>query len=88
MPMSEKISEDKLYSLQEVAKHLRVSERSVFRYIHSGKLRATKIGYWRISAKDLRAFLLGSANVLQHIGKQFPAPKAVSKKRLEKSKNK
>lgn len=54
--------DDKLYSLQEVAKILRVSERSIFRYIHGGRLRATKIGYWRISLSDLKAFLGANAN--------------------------
>lgn len=48
---------DKLLTLKEVAERLRVSERSVFRYIHSGKLVASKIGYWRISEKDLKDFL-------------------------------
>ena len=48
---------EKLLTLNEVAKVLRVSERSVFRYIHGGKLKATKIGYWRISQKDLNDFL-------------------------------
>ncbi len=47
----------KLLTLKEVAETLRVSERSVFRYIHSGKLKATKIGYWRIAQKDLGKFL-------------------------------
>ncbi len=48
---------EKLLTLKEVAGVLRVSERSVFRYIHDGKLKATKIGYWRISEKDLKKFL-------------------------------
>lgn len=43
--------------LGEVAKLLRVSERSVFRYIHSGRLKATKVGYWRIGERDLKKFL-------------------------------
>ena len=47
----------KLLTLKEVATRLRVSERSVFRYIHSGKLKATKIGYWRISEKDFLVFI-------------------------------
>lgn len=55
--------DEELYNLQEVAKKLRVSERSVFRYIHEGKLRATKIGYWRITKDDLRAFLAKNANI-------------------------
>lgn len=49
--------EEKLLTLKEVATFLRVSERSIFRYIHSGKLKASKIGYWRISEKDLKDFL-------------------------------
>lgn len=52
-----------LYSLKEVAKILRVSERSVFRYIHAKKLGATKIGYWRISDDDLKNFLSENANI-------------------------
>lgn len=52
---------EKLYNLKETAKLLRVSERSIFRYIHNGKLRAIKIGYWRISQKDLNTFLSKNA---------------------------
>ena len=54
---------EKLYTTQEVAKILRVSERSVFRYIDDNKLKATKIGYWRISESDLIKFLRENANV-------------------------
>lgn len=54
---------EKLYSLKEVADMLRVSERSIFRYIHSGKLKATKIGYWRISEKDVQQFLNDNSNL-------------------------
>jgi predicted transcriptional regulator len=65
--MSELLIE-KLYSLKEVAKILDVSERTVFRYINGEnadgkKLRATKIGYWKISNKDLITFISKSANV-------------------------
>ncbi|MCX6724329.1 MAG: helix-turn-helix domain-containing protein [Candidatus Staskawiczbacteria bacterium] len=52
-----KIINEKFYTLQEVAKLFRVSERSIFRYIHSGKLKASKIGYWRIMGNDIRDFL-------------------------------
>jgi excisionase family DNA binding protein len=54
---------EKLYSLREVAKILRVSERTVFRYIHAKKLGATKIGYWRISEGNLKQFLDSRANI-------------------------
>ena len=53
---------EKLLTLKEVAKRLRVSERSVFRYIHDGKLKASKIGYWRITEKDLTKFIDQQAN--------------------------
>jgi len=54
---------EKLLKLKEVAKLLRVSERSVFRYIHNGRLKATKIGYWRITNKDLQDFIKQSSNI-------------------------
>ena len=53
---------DKLLTIEEVAKILRVSERSVNRYIVSGKLRASKIGWWRIKQSDLDRFLEETSN--------------------------
>ena len=53
----------KFLTLKEVAARLRVSERSIFRYIHSGKLKATKIGYWRISEKDFDEFIKRNSNL-------------------------
>jgi len=53
----------KTYRIEEAAKKLGVSARSVFRYIHDKKLRATKIGYWRITGEDLHVFIAGRANV-------------------------
>ncbi len=78
-------SSEKLYSLQEVAKMLRVSERSVFRYIHGGKLRATKIGYWRISGADLSRFLTENQNVYKAVNKRdFMSKVEVIKKKKTK----
>ena len=54
---------DKLLTIKEVAKILRVSERSVNRYIEAGRLKASKIGQWRISQKDLNEFLEKNLNV-------------------------
>jgi len=54
---------EELLKLKEVAKILRVSERSVFRYIHNGRLKATKIGYWRIYEKDLEEFIKAQSNM-------------------------
>jgi len=46
-----------LYTLKEVSNILLVSERSVFRYIKSGRLKAKKIGQWRIKKEDLDKFI-------------------------------
>jgi len=54
---------EKLYTLDEVAKYLRVSERTLFRYIKKGKLRAYRIGQWRVSEKDLNKFLKYVSNI-------------------------
>jgi len=53
---------EKLLTIKEVAKYLRVSERSVLRYIESGRLRASRIGQWRIREKDLEGFLKENSN--------------------------
>jgi DNA (cytosine-5)-methyltransferase 1 len=57
------MTQEKFLTLQEVADRLRVSERSVFRYIHSGRLEATKVGYWRIKESDLEKFLKENSSV-------------------------
>jgi excisionase family DNA binding protein len=57
------MSPAKLLTLKEVAGRLRVSERSVFRYIHSKRLKASKIGYWRIREDDLNRFISASSYV-------------------------
>ena len=57
------MTNNKLLNVKEVAEALRVSERSVFRYIHDGKLKASKVGYWRINEEDLRHFLQQTSNV-------------------------
>lgn len=53
---------DKLLTIEEVAEILRVSERSVNRYIVSSKLKASKIGWWRIKQSDLDKFLEETSN--------------------------
>ena len=55
--------EDKLLTIEEVAKILRVSSRSVNRYIESGRLKASKLGVWRIKQSDLDRFLEETSNV-------------------------
>jgi len=53
---------DKLLTIKEVAKYLRVSERSVLRYIEAGRLKASKVGWWRIMQSDLDDFLKRTSN--------------------------
>jgi excisionase family DNA binding protein len=53
---------DKLLTIKEVAKYLRVSERSVLRYIEAGRLVAVKVGYWRVKEKDLNEFISKNTN--------------------------
>ncbi|HNQ44817.1 MAG TPA: helix-turn-helix domain-containing protein [bacterium] len=55
---------DKLFTIEETAKILRVSSRSVNRYIESGKLKASKIGSWRITELDLQKFLEDTSNLV------------------------
>ena len=54
---------EKLLTLKETAKILRVSERTIMRYLKSGKLKASKLGQWRIKQSDLDKFLKDNSNV-------------------------
>lgn len=63
--MDQKSDKEKLLTVEEVAAILRVSYRSVVRYIESGRLRASKIGVWRIKQADLDTFLNDTSNVKQ-----------------------
>jgi excisionase family DNA binding protein len=47
------------YTLQEVANRLRVSYRSVYRWVHEGRLVAYQVGNreWRVRDVDLERFL-------------------------------
>ena len=48
---------DKYYSKAEVAEVLGVHERTIARYLHSGKLKGARMGKaWRISESDIKAF--------------------------------
>lgn len=53
---------DKLLTIEEAAEILRVSTRSIVRYIESGRLVASKIGVWRIKESDLKDFLDKTSN--------------------------
>lgn len=52
------LKELRLYSVPELARLWDVSNRTLYRYIHSGKLKATKVGKrWRITRKEIDRFL-------------------------------
>jgi len=47
----------KVYTLPEVAKLLKCSDRQIFRYLADGKLNGSKHGKWRFTDEDVRKFL-------------------------------
>lgn len=53
---------EKFLTIKEVAKKLRVSERSVMRYIKAKKLVASKMGQWRVKENDLELFFKKHSN--------------------------
>jgi len=55
--------DEKLLTIEEVAKVLRVSTRTVIRYIEAGRLKASKIGVWRVKVVDLGNFLEETSNI-------------------------
>ncbi len=58
------MTEDKLLTPPQVAQRLQVHERTVTQWLRRGHLRGFKIGKeWRVSSRDLEAFLEQSANV-------------------------
>ncbi len=58
------MTEKKLLTPTQVALRLQVNERTVTQWLRKGHLRGFKIGKeWRVSTRDLEAFLEQSANV-------------------------
>jgi excisionase family DNA binding protein len=46
------------YTLQEIADRLKVHYRTVYRWVHAGKLQAYKFGQdWRVKESDLKEFI-------------------------------
>lgn len=52
---------EKLLKLEDACKILGVSGRSMYRYIHTGRLKAYKIGHWKIKERDLQEFIKSSS---------------------------
>jgi excisionase family DNA binding protein len=53
---------NKFLTVEEVADYLVVDQRTIYRYIHAKKIKATKIGSWRITVADLQDFIKQSTN--------------------------
>ena len=53
---------EKILTIKDVAKLLHIGERSVYRYIKAKKLKAVKIGFWRIEKKSVERFVKQSSN--------------------------
>ena len=54
----------KLYTIEEIAKILKVTQRTVYNYIKAHQLKAIKIGkYWRIKHTDFQMFLATGTNI-------------------------
>ncbi len=52
------MAEFKLYTTDEIADILKVTQRTIYNYIKSGTLKGIKIGkYWRVRHTDLEMFL-------------------------------
>jgi len=48
----------KVYALDEVATILKVTRRTLYTYVHDGKLKAVKMGkYWRVAEGALVEFI-------------------------------
>lgn len=62
------MTQEKFLSLEDARKILGVSERSMYRYIHDGRLKAYKIGYWKIKGQDLQNFINRSFHKPKNIG--------------------
>ncbi len=54
---------DKLLTIEETAEILRVSTRTVIRYIDSGQLKASRLGIWRIKQSDIEKMLEATSNL-------------------------
>lgn len=50
------------FTAKEAANVLRVSERTIMRYIKTKRLHATKIGQWRIKKADIDRLVKASSN--------------------------
>ena len=56
-------TQDKLYTLQEVADYLRVTRQTIYNYVAAKKLKAFKAGReYRVTEEELQAFIKSTYN--------------------------
>ena len=61
--MSETKNSITVYTLQEVADILKVTRQTIYNYVTSGRLRATKFGKeYRVTEEDLRQLIQNGRN--------------------------
>jgi excisionase family DNA binding protein len=52
------MTEEQVYTPEEIAEKLKMSKLTVMNWLRSGKLKGLKAGrYWRVRASDLNAYL-------------------------------
>lgn len=44
-------------TIPEAAEYLGIGQRTLFRYLHDGRIKAAKLGRWRFRKEDLDAFI-------------------------------
>lgn len=61
--MSEKITELKLYTVDELAKLFEVTRRTMYNYVKQGKVKGVKIGgTWKFTEENIKKFVNGEKN--------------------------
>ena len=54
------MTELKIYTVPELIEILKVTNRTLHRYLNAGKLKGFKVGHnWRVKHEDLMAFING-----------------------------
>jgi len=53
---------EKFLTIKEVAQKLSVCRRTIIRHIKQKKLRASKMGHWRVKESDIEKFFIKNAN--------------------------
>jgi excisionase family DNA binding protein len=54
---------DEFLTISDAAKLLQIGERTIYRYIAAGEIKAVKIGFWRIDEKSVQEFIKRKTNI-------------------------